>query len=156
MTQHISLNLRQSLVEQFWETRDSRMRQILETMAEGEHWNLDSKERVAEGLVSLTSKLEKATPEAIERCLRDLIRLMAYLSIPRAMRLLEWMNDRYGHLSIALLQEAAEMNDVCGDLMVDRVQRMKSLALLSNIFAPARVKQVTELLRQINSSKVVF
>lgn len=153
---HVSLNLRQSLVDQFWETRDPRMRQILEHMAVGEYWNLDSKERVAEALFGLTGKLDRAKPEAIERCLQPLIRLMAYLSTPKAMRLLEWMSDRYDTLAVELLKEAAVMADPCGGLMIDRIQTIKSLSLLSNIFAPDRVKQVTELLLKINNPGHVF
>lgn len=149
MPPHVTLNLRQSLVDQFWETRDPRMRQVLEQMATAEHWNLDTKERVAEALAGLAGKLDRARPEAIAYCLPTLIRLMAYLSTPRAMRLLEWMSDRYDSLSVELLAEAADMGDACGALMIDRIQTIKGVSLLSNIFAPERVRQVTMLLQDL-------
>jgi hypothetical protein len=152
--QPISLNLRANIIDQFWETRDPRMRQILDQMATGEYWQMDSRERVAEALAALTGKLDRAEPEVIERCLPHLVRLMAYLSAPRAMRLLEWMSERHDTLAVAITREAAVMDDPCGRLMVERVQTIKSLSLLSNIFAPERVKQITELLRKINNPEM--
>lgn len=145
-----SLNLRNNLVEQFWETQDPKMKQLLFSMSHVEHWRLDTIKAVAEALGPLALKLERARPDVLNQNMERLVQLMAYLSSPRAMYLLEWLSSRHEQLAIALLQTAAEMNDPCGLLLIDRVQTIKSVSLLGAIFSPENVHNVTQLLRQIN------
>lgn len=147
-----ALNLRKSVVTDFWKTRDPRMSEILRAMAANEHWHMDSRDRVAQALVGLGQHLEHASHQAMSRreSLEAMIRLMAYLSSPRAMRLLEWINDKHGSLAVELVKTASEMNDTCGDLLIERIQTIRSLALLTVIFSYENIRQVRRTLEKLD------
>jgi hypothetical protein len=144
------LNLRQSLVDQFWETRDPQVRKLLFAMSTAEHWRLDSKEPVVVALTALTNKMEKARPDILVHNMDRLIHLMAYLSTPSAMLILEWLSERHDSLALLLLEKAVQRDDRSGRLLIERVQTIKAMTLLGAIFSPANVKHVTQLLKRVN------
>jgi hypothetical protein len=148
---HQPLNLGHSVVDEFWASRDQHTRLILSWMVEAEHWRLDDKPGVSQSLLALAPKLDQASPEALQNMLDLLIQFMAYLSSPRAMRLIEWMDERFedqGMLMELLSRAAATSDSRPSALMLDRIQTIKSLMLLGRIFSRERVQEITHLLEQ--------
>lgn len=144
-------NLRQSIIEQFWQKKDPRMARILGWMESMEDWMLDDDEEVAARIYSLANTLERADRSDILNNSEDMIKIMAYMSSPRALRLMEWLDTQFeSGTSVELTQKAAGSDDECGQLMIDRFQTLHRLNLLSRIFAPHRSRIISEILRESN------
>lgn len=143
-------NLRQSVIEQFWQKKDPRMARILGWMESMEDWMLDDDEDVAEKIYSLASSLERADKEDIIDNSEHLIKVMAYMSSPRSLRLLEWFDSQYAdETSVVIIKSAEEMgDDACGKILIDRLQTLQRLNLLSRIFSPSRSRVVAEILNE--------
>ena len=146
----MSLNLRKSIVEQFWQGRDPRMARILLWMESMEEWGLDENEDFSEALLSLSPKLEQAGRGTMLEQSEALITVMAYMSAGRAMRMMEWFDEHFPKgLSIELIEQAqGQSEDAPAQLMLDRLRALESLSLLGKIFSPTRMRIISELLRE--------
>lgn len=143
-------NLRQSIIEEFWQKKDPRMARILGWMESMEDWMLDDNEDVAEVIFVLANTLERVSKNDIVKNSEDLIKAMAYMSSPRALRLMEWFDERFPQgVSVDLTQKALEMKgDERAELLLDRFQTLQRLSLLSKIFSPHRTRMIVDLLQQ--------
>lgn len=146
----MSLNLRKSIVEQFWQGRDPRMARILLWMESMEEWGLDDNEDFSEALLALSPKLEQAGRGTMLEQSDSLITVMAYMSAGRAMRMMEWFDEHFPKgLSIDLIEQAqGQPEGAPAQLMLDRLRALESLSLLGKIFSPTRMRIITELLRE--------
>lgn len=145
-----AVNLRKSVVQQFWQSRHPRAAKILSWMESVEDWGVDDHEAVAQALTRLAERLPNASQKVLSEQTDRLLDIMAYMSAPRALRLLEWLDQRFaqGALSVALVERAtARADDARAQVLIDRLQALRSLDLLSQVFSPARIQTVTELLR---------
>jgi hypothetical protein len=147
------LNLRTSVLNQYWAAQDPRMAKILSWMKTLEDWMLDENEEVADALYRLCERLDPRNPNLIENHSEDLLTLMAYLSAPRAIRLLAWMDEHSPYGMAGQLTELATLphNQASGELFLDRLQTLRSLALLGRVFSPSRAKSVARILQSITS-----
>lgn len=145
------LNLRTSVLNQYWAARDPRMAKILSWMKTLEDWMLDENEEVAEALYRLCERLDPRDPSLLERHSEDLITLMAYLSAPRSIRLLSWLDEHSPYGIAGQLTELAALphNQGSGQLFLDRLQTLRSLALLGRVFSPSRARSVSRILQSI-------
>ena len=146
-------NLRQSIIEEFWHRKDPRMARILGWMESMEDWMLDDNEDVASNIFSLANTLEKISSTDLMNNSEELIKVMAYMSSPRALRLLEWFDEHFPHgVSVALTQKAQELDNDEGNLLLDRLNTLHRLSLLSKIFSPHRTRMIVDLLQEQENS----
>lgn len=147
-------NLRQSMIESFWQKKDRRMARILGWMESMEDWMLDDNENVANSIYALANTLERVSKKEIVNNAEELIRAMAYMSSPRALRLVEWFDEHFPQgVSLELTQKALEMkDDERAALFLDRFNTLHALSLLSKIFAPSRTRMIVDLLQQQENS----
>lgn len=152
-----NLNLRHSVIKDFWNSRDERMGIVLqwmEDMEDMEEWSLDKDPDFSRALEELAGIMERASRQAMLGKLDGLLNVMAYMSSSRAMRLLEWFDERYQNgLSLELIQQARQQpSDPCHQIMLDRLRALQSLSLLGKIFDPKRVHHIIQLLRETGGS----
>lgn len=154
MSEHLQkqLNLRKSLVNRFWTTQDPRLGRILRWMDSAENWMQDERQDVTMAISSLGQRLSKADPRAIEERFDPLLDVLAYMHSSRALRVLEWLDQaNNGALSVRLVQKAMERKDDRAQILVDRLQAMRSLSLLGQIFSPRRIGRAIEILEKADS-----
>lgn len=143
-------NLRQSIIEKFWQEKDPRMARILGWMESMEDWMLDDNEEVADAIYVLAQTLERVSRRDIMEHSQELIHAMAYMSAPRALRLLEWFDEHFPQgVSVELTKQALTMkDDERASLLLDRFNTLHRLSLLTKIFAPHRTRIIVDLLQQ--------
>lgn len=143
------LNLRKSLVERFWNTQDPRLARILRWMDSTEDWMLDERADVMQALASLGQRISKSDPQAIAEKFDPLLDVLAYMSSSRALRVIEWLDRAHeGALSVRLVQKAMQRQDPKAQILIDRLQALRSLSLLGQIFSPHRIGRAIELLEK--------
>lgn len=146
-------NLRQSVIEEFWHKKDPRMARILGWMESMEDWMLDDDEDVAGGIFALANTLEKVSARSVIENSEDLLKAMAYMSSPRALRLLEWFEEHFPNgVSVALTQKARENDSESAALFLDRLNTLNRLSLLSKIFSPHRTKIIVNILNEADAT----
>lgn len=145
-----SVNLRKSVVNDFWKKRDERIARILGFMENVEDWMVDDQEAVIAALSGLAQRIDQSNGKALATHPDALLNIMAYMSSSRAMRLLEWLDTRFhNELALQLVERATSREtDARAQLLLERLQTLRSLALLGRIFSPSRTRLVSELLRR--------
>lgn len=178
---YLPLNLSKPLVDEFWEKQDTMTKAILTWMKSAEHWTMDSKPNLEGPLRRLAENLEKSSTHGLRKGLLPLIRAMAYLSTPAALRLLEWMDKRHSqgsgqrfqsvdsdlvgemlHTAANLREEGSRSRQgpqavpgaLEGMVLLDRLQTLKSISLLRKIFARDRVFHLTQILDEIQENEI--
>lgn len=143
------LNLRKSLVERFWNNHDPRLARILRWMDSTEDWMLDERPDVMQALTSLGQRMTKTEPNALADRFDPLIEILAYMSSSRALRIIEWLDRAHaGALSLRLVQKAQSREDARAQILIDRLQALRSLDLLGQIFSQQRIGRAIELLEK--------
>lgn len=147
-------NLRRSIIDSFWQKKDRRMHRILGWMESMEDWMLDDNEDVANSIYSLANTLERVSKKDVINNSEELIQAMAYMSSPRALRLLEWFDEHFPQgVSLELTQKALSMkDDDAAALLLDRLNTLHRMSLLSKIFNSSRTKVIINLLQQQENS----
>lgn len=143
------LNLRKSIVTEFWRTKNPRMGMILQWMEDMEDWGMDDDQSFTEALLMLVPQMERAPREAMLDNTESLLQIMAYMSSSRALRLIEWFDEHFPQgLSLEMVEAAQEQeDDPRSQLLLDRLRAIQSLSLLGQVFSPARTRLITNLLR---------
>lgn len=143
------LNLKKSVVGEYWRKTDPRLARILSVMENIEHWIVDDVESVAQALADVGKKMDKSSKKTLATLSEELIFAMAYIASGKFFRMVKWMDESHPGLSVHYIMEARQMQ---GDwapakLMVDRIQTINSLQLMGRVFAPSRTRLIAELLR---------
>lgn len=143
------LNLKRSIVGEYWKKTDPRLARILSVMENVEHWIVDDVESVAQALADVGKKMDKSSKRTLASLSEELIFAMAYIASGKFFRVVKWMDDSHPGLSVHYIMEARTMqNDWApARLMVDRIQTIHSLQLMGRVFAPSRTRLIAELLR---------
>ena len=149
-----SLNLRHSVVADFWSNRDPHMGLILKWRDDMEDWGLDEDPSFSEALYDLVSVMERAARPSMIVNMDPLLHVMAYMSSSRAIRMLEWFDERYQQgLSIDLIERARQQpNNPRHQILLDRLRALQSMSLLSKVFTPPRTRFIADLLREGSNS----
>lgn len=149
-----SLNLRKSIVNEFWRAKNPRMGMILQWMEDMEDWGMDDDQGFTEALLILVPHMEKAPRDAMLDNAEPLIQVMAYMSSSRALRLIEWFDEHFPQgLSLEMVEMAQEQeDDPRAQILLDRLRALQSLSLLGQVFSPARTRLITNLLREIGET----
>lgn len=143
------LNLKKSIVGEYWKKTDPRLARILSVMENVEHWIVDDVESVAQALADVGKKMDKSSKRTLASLSEELIFAMAYIASGKFFRMVKWMDDSHPGLSVHYIMEARTMQNDWppARLMVDRIQTIHSLQLMGRVFAPSRTRLIAELLR---------
>lgn len=143
------LNLKKSIVGEYWKKTDPRLARILSVMENIEHWIVDDVESVAEALAGVGKKMDKSSKKTLATLTEEVIFAMAYIASGKFFRMVKWMDESHPGLSVHYIMEARQMQTdwAPAKLMVDRIQTINSLQLMGRVFAPSRTRLIAELLR---------
>lgn len=145
------LRLDNDSVLSHWDNRTKSLGKLVRGMAAMEStWALDEEDGVLDALDELIQLLNQTPFARIQEHGETLVRVMGYLESPRALRILEWLDQRYERdtVSVRLVAMAQEHpENRTNALLVARLQRLKSLELLGSVFSGARLRMLAELLR---------
>lgn len=144
-----NLNLKKSIVSDYWKKTDPRLARILSVMENVEHWVVDDAQSVSDAISELAKKMDKTSKETLAKLSEELIYLMAYISSGKSLRMVKWMDESHPGLSVHYIMEARQMQEwPPARLMLDRLQTIKSLSLMGRVFAPSRTKLIAALLKE--------
>lgn len=143
------LNLKRSIVTDFWKKTDPRMSKILSIMENVEHWVADDSEAVNNAICEMGKKLNGTSKKTLASITEELVFMMAYMGSSKFFRLLKWMDETHPGLSVHYIMEAKNLQEewAPAKLMVDRVQTVNSLQLMGKVFAPSRTRLIDRLLK---------
>lgn len=144
------LNLKKSIVEDYWRKTSPRMAKAILVMQDVEFWLLDDKKEVNDALNDLAKSMDKADKDVIIQQANSLLYVMAYMSSGKALRMMSWFDEKHPNGLTVDLTNLAKDNpeDIHARLMLDRLQTIKSLSLMNKIFAPSRTRLIIEMLKQ--------
>lgn len=146
------LNLRNSILNQWWESKNPKTAQMLEWMKQMESWNLDEHKGFSEALFDLTKLMESSSRDQLLRHSQNLIRVMAYMSPARAFRILEWGDSQFnktGGFSLTILEAAVSDTQKPENLLlIDRLRVLQGVILLGTVFSANRVSLIKKLLKK--------
>ena len=143
-----ALNLKKSIVTEYWKKADPRMARILSVMENVEHWTVDDTQSVADAISDLAKKMDKSSKETLAKLSEELLYVMGYISSSKALRMVKWMDESHPGLSVHYIMEARQMQEwPPARLLLDRLQTIKSLSLMGKVFAASRTKLIAALLK---------
>lgn len=142
------LNLKKSVVGEYWKKTDPRLARILSVMENIEHWIVDDVESVAQTLADVGKKMDKSSKKTLATLSEELIFAMAYIASGKFFRMVKWMDESHPGLSVHYIMEARQMQAdwAPAKLMIDRIQTINSLQLMGRVFAPSRTRLIAQLL----------
>lgn len=137
----------------FWNMMGVPVPQIIAAMERCETWTVDNEDNVEILLRILDSKLSEATPEQVVAMVHQapgsVIDMSAYLKSSRAILLLRWLSDVNPNIIPVLVQYASESGSECSLLMIERMQSLEKVRVLSRLFSPDRLSTILETLEVI-------
>lgn len=147
-----TLNLKKSVVSEYWKKNSSRMARAISIMETVENWIQDEDEDVSKKINELSRALVKSSDIGITLNIDRLLFVMAYMSSGKAIRIMNWFDENFKKdLSLDFVYHAKEgLDDPVKSLLIDRLQTVKSLNLISSIFSQARTKKIDRILKDLN------
>lgn len=146
-----TLNLKKSVVSEYWKRNSSRMARAISVMESVENWIQDEDEDVSKKINELSRALGKASDVGITLNIDKLLFVMAYMSSGKAIRIMNWFDENFKKdLSLDFVYQAKDgIDDPVKSLLIDRLQTVKSLNLISSIFSQARTKKIDRILKEL-------
>jgi len=143
------LSLQRSIVEDHWKKTSPRMAKAVSVMEGVEHWRLDERKEVDEALKELVKSMNKTSRDAIAENSQSIIYVMAYLSSGKSLRMMNWFDEKFpSGLTVEITDDAKNDPDSAhARLLLDRLQTIKSLSLMTKVFAPNRSRLILEILK---------
>lgn len=146
------ISLQPATIANFWRMSGVPLTAIINAMERCENWTVDGDEQAEEMIAAFEAKLSDASYAQIEKLLQhskpSVIRAMAYLGSGRAILLYRWLSMvNPGSVPEMISYAAGANNDECR-VLVERIQNLERLRILSRIFAPERLSEILETLEQ--------
>lgn len=142
------LNLHKATVNYHFRSLDPKFMEILTAMEKLETWTVDNTEDVNAQLIEFGKKLSQyKNLQILKENTQDFITLLGYISSPRTIRMINWIDQNLSSFSMVILiySKNNQRNDVC-KLMTDRLNTLKTLSMLGFIFSETRVKSISTLM----------
>lgn len=144
------LSLKQSLVQRHWQVASPRLSKVFSVMEHVEHWVVDEAESVSLALNELSKTLNDVPKEKFveQKVLEKLLYIMSYVSCSKAMRIMNWFDEKHAGLSLHYMQKIKSVEDwQPASLMLDRMSVVVRISLMAKVFAPSRSRLITEILK---------
>lgn len=139
-----NLELNKKNVDMFWKTQDNRLYKMISVMEGVEPWVVDDVESVARQVVLLGAKMVNVKITKLSELNKEMTTIMAYICSGRALRILNWIDNKYAGVSFYYVVEARESAEWdSGRLLLDRLATIKSLDLLLKVFTPMRARLIS-------------
>lgn len=140
--------LKQSSVNIYWKQQDPRLSKVLNLMHSAEPWVVDEIDSVSRELVNFGKRLGDVRAGQLSNGSSEVTTVLAYISSSKAMRVFNWLDDTFPGLSFFYVMEARNQDWDPGRLLLDRLNTIRTLNLLSSLFAPSRADFIISLLEE--------
>ena len=148
-----TLNLRTSVVQLYWETRNKKFSDLCKLVEEQEYWCVSDDKDVEVALSKLSNLLEngEVSAKAIIENVDSLFTVLAYIKFSKALRLITWFDDKYKENVSQNLVNIALNNkeDSNYRLLLERLMLVRNHSLLNQIYSQERFEKVKQILSQI-------
>lgn len=143
------LNLKKSIVDDYWRKTSPRMSKVISIMQDVEFWLLDDKKEVNDALNVLAKSMDKANRSTLLDQASSILYVMAYISSGKSLRMMSWFDEKHQNGLTVDLVDAAKKNpeNTHARLLLDRLQTIKSLSLMNKVFAQSRTRLIIEILK---------
>lgn len=149
----MALNLRKSVVQRFWETKNKKFSELCKIVEDQEFWCVDDDKDVEKALSKLADVLENGDVSAntILENANSLFLVLAYIKFSKTLRLLTWFDERYKeNVSQMLVNMAIENKDESYyRLLLERLLLVKDFSLLNQIYSSDRFNRVNNILNNL-------
>lgn len=146
-----ALNLFKHGLNGIW--TDAGLARAIAAMEESEDWVVDGKEQAEEIVADLCTGLPKSNSDAIREVVakypEDVVNLMGYMKSGRSLALFRWIAEVSPVSTSKILSSCSEADPVFSRLLIERLNTIERLRLLSRVFSPTRLAQVLEALEDI-------
>lgn len=149
------LNLKKSIVEDYWRKTSPRMSKVISIMQDVEYWLLDEKKEVNDALTDLAKSMDHASRNTLIEQADAILYVMAYISSGKALRMMSWFDEKHQNGLTVDLTDLAKRNpeNTHARLLLDRLQTIKSLSLMNKVFAQSRTRLIIEILKNEENDK---
>lgn len=155
-----AINLSRQDIIRFWSQSGKPIEDLISSMERCEEWVPDDRfdDEVREAIGKLSAALSSANDEAIVLMIRDnpllLLRVMAMLHTGQAIVLFRWLSEiTPSAVSIMTanngVKQFSNQDEVYIGLLLERLQNLERMRLLSRIFSAERISIVLETLEAI-------
>lgn len=143
------LNLKKSIVDDYWRKTSPRMSKVISIMQDVEFWLLDDKKEVNDALNVLAKSMDKASRNTLLEQAPSILYVMAYISSGKSLRMMSWFDEKHQNGLTVDLVDLAKKNpeNTHARLLLDRLQTIKSLSLMNKVFAQSRTRLIIEILK---------
>ena len=143
------LNLKKSIVDDYWRKTSPRMSKVISIMQDVEFWLLDDKKEVNDALNVLAKSMDKASRNTLLEQAPSILYVMAYISSGKSLRMMSWFDEKHQNGLTVDLVDLAKKNpeNTHARLLLDRLQTIKSLSLMNKFFAQSRTRLIIEILK---------
>lgn len=141
----------------FWKSKDPAFAGAMLSMGKMEGWVHDSEVDIHKALSDICEKIESLSDSGVPLggvVDDNLIRISGYIKSGRAMMLLDWIDKTipgYGGRIVTRAQDGNLTNDTAA-LLLDRLQFLERIHLLSRVFRPESIRDVLEVLEVMNAN----
>lgn len=144
------LNLRKSIVDDYWKQKDTRTAKILDNMSSLETWTLDEHKNFSEALLTFSNIVSDQSFDKLKENMDKLTKILAYMSSSRAVRFLEWGDQKFilqKGLALEMVKNSRANSDSPHyQLLQDRLRTLRGVNVLSYVFSEKRLDLVMQLL----------
>lgn len=149
------LNLKNSIVNEYYKTKSQRIYSILSTMEPIESWVLDTDKTISDAIVELTDALNSVSGNTLSENKEELIKVLAYMSSGKVLFFTEWLDKNFDsdisteflHEAINLYEDSAEFS-----IYVERIDTINKMNILGAIFSEKRLNKIVILLDKIREN----
>lgn len=144
------LNLRKSIVDDYWQQKDPRTSNILNTMSNLETWTLDEHKNFSEALLTFSNIVNEKSFDSMKENMDKLVKILAYMSSTKAIRFLEWSDQKFimqKGFALEMVKHSREnIDNPHYQLLQDRLRTLRGVNVLSYVFSEKRMDTVLRLL----------
>lgn len=154
------LDLDGTRVKQHWLEAEPGLAQLFEHIEKIEDWTLDDAPEIGARLIRIGQMLAASdeAPRRLETADRStLLFFLVYISTPRALRLLQWLDDEHdgmgGRIVSALLERGALpvkmgiSHEALVETLVRRLQLLRNTPFFQSVFNAARLNVIERAIR---------
>jgi hypothetical protein len=148
MQETSELILLDTYVQEHWTRKDRRLARILRVMDNVEGWVFEDEEDFPKMVNKMGRALSSVGSEEIQRGIKLLVVILAYMSSSKALRLLNWLEETHPKVFQAMVESLpGHERPRAARLFQTRLRVMNNLDLMGKVFNPNRSQRITTWLK---------
>lgn len=149
------MDLSISSVDAHWSEKGAALQSVLNRLAELQSWTIDQDKDFDKWIVVLGDALgSESCARAMASRPRETAELLSWLSSPRAMRILDVIDQAEVGAAADIILAAEEMQEnPAFRLFIEGIDILTRSRLLASVFSPARTKAIEAAIKLVTATK---